>query len=208
MEPNDAVKKLSNYHDTQANTRELKAIRLSPSVAAFDTTGQLFLLNGVGAGDDSDDRDGRQITNKTVQILGLLSPQSTVTSSNLARVLVVWDSQSNGTTPAITDILLASSSVSFPRLDNRQRFDILADVKYAQAGIAVDFGVPQGFCMGETTHVIDISVDLKNRITTYSGTGFTAANISTGALWLITIGHNPANTGGTAYLTTQLRYFG
>lgn len=183
---------------------ELKYNDLVSATYVSDTTGTVTALNLIAVGDDNTNRDGRQVTNKSVHIQGLLQPTDNTTVPNLARLIIVWDSQPNGALPAVTALLTNSNSISATNLDNRERFTILRDVKFPQ-GMISDTAT-QAFSNGGNTHAVNLFIPLKDMKTTYSGTTAVIGSVATGALLMFTIGNAAAGNGGIFSLTTRLRF--
>lgn len=188
------------------NNAELKYTDIASAVYAADTTGTVTALNLTAVGDDNTSRDGRQICNRSIHIQGLVFPIDTVlTSPSLARILIVWDNQPNsGTIAAMTDILVSSTSISSTNLNNRERFTILRDCRYALGGH--DNTATQAMSDGTNTHILNEFVNLKDVKTTYSGTTATIGSVATGALLMVTIGSASAGNGAGVICTTRLRF--
>jgi len=123
---------------------ELKYLDLVQAVVGVNTTGYLASLNPVAQGTGAQNRIGRKITIKSLQMkMGLLLGGSTSTgsTSEVFRVLLVWDKQCNGVLATRDDILGPSATYqSFQYLENGDRFKILRDNKYTlvkAAGVSV-----------------------------------------------------------------------
>lgn len=183
---------------------ELKYLDIVSTGYVADTTGSVTCLNLTAVGDDNTNRDGRQIINKSIHIQGLLQPSDDSTSPNLSRMLIVWDSQPNGAIATITDILVASTSVSSTNLNNRERFRILKDLRLSQG--KVDTTATSAFSNSDNTYCVNEFIKLNDLKTTYSGTTAVIASVATGALLMVTIGSVVAAAGGTFGVTTRLRF--
>lgn len=187
------------------NNAELKYTDIANTSYAADTTGSITALNLTAVGDDNTTRDGRQICNRSIHIQGILAPVDDTTNANFARLMLIWDAQPNsGSLPSMTDILVASTSCSNLNLNNRERFTILRDLKFAQG--KVDTTASSAFSNGSNTHVVDLFYNLKDVKTTYSGTTATIGSVATGSLLMVTIGSVAAATGGIFGVTTRLRF--
>lgn len=187
----------------RARPGELKVIDTANAAYVCDTTGTVTLLNGVATGTDLTDRIGRKIFMRAVQVRGLVQPVDNTIGQTLARVMVVYDKQPTGGTPAITDILTASRSEAFNNLNNRDRFVVVFDAKFPIGGIS-DVAT-QAVSSSPNTHVLDEYRRLNHEVI-FSGTGATAASISSGALWLITIGNQAAGAGGSFVGNVRVRF--
>jgi len=172
-----------------------------------DTTGSVTALNLLAVGSGATDRDGRQITCKSVAVQGLLAPIDGATNACYCRVMLVWDSQCNGGAIAtITQILNAATSLTNTNLDNRERFTILRDFKYAMGSTSNT--ATQAVSNSPNTTNIDWFVPLKGMVTTYnSGTTAAITSIATGALLLVTIGNQATTDCGAFIATTRLRFY-
>jgi len=151
---------------------------------AVDTTGSVTLLNGIAVGDDNTSRDGRQVTIKSVQIHGKITPaDSTTNYGTKCRCLLVWDNANNSAAavPTIATILASSTSMAFPLVDNANRFTILKDWVDTVAG--VDTGYAYGQCAADVEMYLKI-----NQVTQYSGTTSAIGSIQNGSLLFVTIG--------------------
>lgn len=173
----------------KAGAQELNFVDVTHAGLVCDTTGTVTLLNGVAQGDDYTNRQGRQVTFKSIQLRGSLRPDDpTNQSMHIGRLMLVWDNATNsaGAVPAITDILVSSSSRAFPLVTNANRFTILWDSYYASGRTANT--ATQAVTAGPIgPYVINVYKKL-NVVTQYSGTSNTISNIQNGALLLVTVG--------------------
>lgn len=105
----------------------------------YDATAPLNTnpLNAMAAGTDYNLRLSRRICNKSLTITYCIAATASATNtqpdkSDFARMLIVYDLQSNGATPAVADVL-QSTSIPFDsvlednNLNNRARFLTLYD---------------------------------------------------------------------------------
>lgn len=164
---------------------ETKFIDVAEATYACDTTGSITLLNGVATGDDYTNREGRRVTLKSVSIIGKIVPQDTTVTPCHARVMLIFDRQANGALPSITDVLVAATSNSFENRNNIARFQVLWDKSFALA--SVNDTATQALAGSPTVALVDHNVGLNHNVI-FSGTGATVASISTGSLFLLTIG--------------------
>lgn len=185
------------------NAQEYKTIDLDSTTKVADTTGTVTLLNGVATGDDFTDRDGRRITMTSLYIQGMVTAVDNVTGASLARLIVVYDKQANGAAPAITDVLKAADSYAQINLNNRSRFQIIADKRYALGPMSDT--ATQAFAGSPSVMPVKIYRKL-NLETQYSGTGATIASIATGSLYMLTIGNQGAGGGSNFALSARVRF--
>lgn len=170
---------------------------------ALNTTGSVVHLNGVAVGDDNNTRDGRQIYNKSIHVMGQIATANPAIDNTIevfARLMIVWDSQPNsGAIATIANILTSATSMAHLNLDNRERFTILKDCKYV-------LGLRDGdMASAPNTYLVDEFIDLKNVKTTYSGTTDAIGSIATGALLLVAIGDEAASNY-RARVSARLRF--
>lgn len=169
-----------------------------------DTTGLVSLINGVAQGSDFNNRIGRKVTIKSVQLRGHFTSQDGEVADCYCRLLIVYDRQPNGALPSVTDVLTASTSVSFMNLNNRERFVILAEHSIALADKSSLVAGDQ-WRGSPTTASVDIyrKVDLP---VIFDGTGATIGDIQTGSLFVLSIGDQVTNNAYNCALTTRVRF--
>jgi len=181
----------------QPSSAEIKAVDIEEISYPFrdpTTASGITLLNGIQAGAGFYNRIGSRIEMKSLQINGFLGPAvgaSSTTPANL-RMLIVYDRQPTGALPVISDILqdrlqtgvAITGGLSHINLDNRDRFSILRDVRWAMptttAGVLT--GVASG--VGEPW-TVNLFLKLKGLGVHYKSTTnpTTIADIATGALY-------------------------
>lgn len=182
---------------------ELKFVDLPLATYACSTTGSVTLLNGVAQGTDYNQRVGRQMLLKSVELRGYAYADADGSSDlQYVRVMVVLDNATNGAAPIITDILTAQTSISMPNLANRGRFRILSDQRHAFEGAITAAGV------GPKTMNCDLYLRWpKGIVVQNNGTAATVGSIQSGALWLVTIGSSGSvNQNASAQLCTRVRF--
>lgn len=185
------------------SSAELKTVDVANFTGVADTTGLATLLNGVATGTDYTNRIGRKTTMKTLVIKGRVNAFDALCNDNLARLLVVYDKQSNNSAPVITDVLTASTSIANINLNNRDRFSILVD-KVFYTGSQQNTAT-QSFSGSPSGHAINIYKRL-NLECLFSGVDATAASIQTGSIYLFTIGDQTAGNGSSFSLCTRIRF--
>lgn len=182
---------------------EKKFVDVAPAAYVADTTGTVTALNLTALGTDFNNRIGRKILMKYVYITGILKPVDTSTVPAYCRILIVYDNQPNGALPAMTDLLVTANSIDQLNLNNKDRFKILADKRYAIGGVSDT--ATQSFSMAPTVVPVKIFRRL-NMETIYGGTTAAITAINSGALLMFTIGDVAAATGGSFALSTRVRY--
>lgn len=176
---------------------ELKSVDVSISQVS-DTVGAITLLNGVARGDDIDQRIARKVSSHALELRLHRSVVSPGGTRQISRVLVVLDKQANGASPAITDVLVSASPYSLYNRNNSLRFHILYDDSVCLNAV----GDSDSFVF--TTECLSLKfVQIFN-----SGDAGTIADITTNALYLITVGTEVAGaTAGTVVGRTRYLFF-
>lgn len=183
---------------------ELKFVDLASATYACDTTGSVTALNLIAVGDDNTTRDGRQVTIKSVQIRGILQPQDSTTTTNKARIILVWDNAVNsGAIATIAEIFTASTANSFPLVNNQNRFTILWDQSFACG--AIDSTATQALAFSPAVHNVDYYRKLGS-VTQYSGTTAAIGSIQNGGLLMVTLGTQAAAAGTNFIAATRVRF--
>ena len=175
---------------------ELKAVDTTIN-SAIDSTGYVHLLNGIARGDDINERNGRQVLMKSVQISWLSFATAATGVDQVHRVVLVYDRQANATALTWNDVF-GSSSIHYPRnLENRKRFKILMDQSY----VINAAGEPG------TGRVEKFYRKLAHPVTFNAGDAGTIADITTGSLYLMwTSSVGAGATAGTIQGRARVRY--
>lgn len=190
------------YGPGQRVPQERKVIDVQAATSVCNTTGAVTLINGVATGTDFTQRIGRKIKMVSVQIRGWLVPDDNIVNPNMARIMVVYDSQPNGALAAVTDILLQADATSMMNLNNRDRFRVLLDEQLASgprndtASIAVADNVSLS-----VNRYVKCNWDV-----VFDGTAATIGSIQTGALLLVTVGMQAAGNANTLTYSTRVRF--
>lgn len=185
------------YRKPRPSYPEKKAIDVAASYV-LNTTGSVALLNGCPRGDNLSERIGRRITMKNITLRGVAQGTTATGVSQLCRVIVVYDKQTNGVAPAVTDVLVSATGSAFMNLSYSKRFKIIIDKQFTvQSSLATDEK--------------DISLyeyrKLNDQVEFNNGDAGTVADITTGALWLITVGSEAAGaTAGAVPINTRVRF--
>lgn len=198
-----------------AGRGEKKVIDINTTSYAIENTGtQLQLLNGVAPGTNDNNRIGRRISLKSLQIHGLIGiTDSTTSAASCARMIIVYDKQPNAAAPTFANIIqsqniagtTASDIYAMVNLDNRDRFEIIRD-KWFNFGF-VDNTATQAVATSPSSHVINEFIKLGNRETTFNaGTAGTIADITSGSLYCFLIGAAVNSSGVTGQLAFRVRF--
>lgn len=175
-------------------------------VLQFDTTGTVTVLNGMAQGTSQSTRIGNKITMRSCYLRYRVTNSAATTGALMFRVMVIYDTQTNATTPALSDILQtgpADPTMRVMNLANRDRFKILYE----------DTFTPVGTVVSDTTGVTEFQEYRQkylklNLDTIYNNTsGGTVADIQTGGLFLVTMSNFPTGASEpTGVATVRIRY--
>lgn len=145
---------------------------------------QITLLNGIATGTSDSTRIGRKIVNTKIFWKGAMALEASATAKPTVyvRLLIIYDRQTNGTTPVSGDMFAGTSATAFSNLNNSDRFLVLkehhaaiASVGSASAGAGPGSGSPT---------VADFYLAWNGKLeTVYGGTAATIASIATGSIW-------------------------
>lgn len=117
---------------------EVKSVDIPSNTVIYATTGSLQLLNGIQEGSSFFNRIGRRVCMKSVEMKGFIetNPANAGTSpEGLLRTMIIYDRQTNGALPAVSDVLLnydnagvtTTDELSGLNLNNRERFTVIYD---------------------------------------------------------------------------------
>lgn len=149
---------------------------------------------GVATGTDFTNRIGRRINVTSIQLRGWFgdggSAVNEVDSSPL-RVLILEDLQTNGVIATIADIFTAAEANSFLNLNNRERFKVHYDFAFTIPPFNSNTTASDGlFCP-----VPIVNFYKKCNIpVTFEGTAATIGSVSSGAIYLVTLGSQAATS--------------
>ncbi len=178
------------------------------SLPSNEATGILSLIESIAQNNTFSGRIGRKIYISNISIQGQFTQDNTGNTGDCAtfRWLVVIDKQSNGTTPAVAEVLDTDGAISpmhaFRRLENQARFVILADRKVIvnntpdQGGESCkNFKFNKSFPRG---HHVTYDTDV------VSGDSDT---IKTGNIWFMCLGGSGTQANnGFVQASTRVRY--
>jgi len=175
---------------------ELKSVDTAISQVQ-DTTGAVTLLNGIARGDDINERSGRQVTLKSIQMKVFSTATSGTGIDQIQRIMVIYDRQTNAAALTIAQVLNSASPMSQRNLENRARFTILYD-KTFPINADGESGSKRYFSWYRK---------LNHPVTFNSGDAGTVADITTGSLYFLTVGTvAPGATAGSTNGTFRVRY--
>lgn len=199
---------------------EIKALDLPVNTFTLNSTGQVTSLNLIRVGSTFCNRIGRRIEMKNIRMSGIIQSLRTVAAEDYARILLVYDRQTNGAVPSLSDILqttdqaTANTTTSFSgmNLNNRDRFKILRDMRFYlppitdTAGVITNAGPPDPM---SKTYMVEAFVKLGGLLTQYKADSAPAVigDIATGGLFLVTAGFQASGAEGyNTNLEFRLRF--
>ncbi len=179
---------------------EIKFVDNSASHSLITRTAQIDVLNIVDQGNGPSERNGREITMKTIQLSCAVS-EKVGSVPTIYRFKLVFDKSTNGAAAAGGDILsnggTALAPLGYNNLDNRNRFVTLWDSGPFEAEKVGNNNANKTFQVFQKI----------NYSTIYSGTGGGVGNIKSGGLLLMLVCNNSVTTQNhTIYYTARLRY--
>lgn len=177
---------------------EFKVVDAYSTITA-DTSTSVALLNGIAPGTGLDQRVGRQVTMRSVQLKYAVNPTtSTNIADQIVRVVLVHDKQPNGTACAATDVLQYATVFAPRNVDNRRRFTIL----YDRTHYINSYGET-----GSGTNIQQYYHRLRHPVIFNSGSAGTVADIVTGSMYLIVLGtYSPGASASNVSYYSRIRF--
>lgn len=164
--------------------------------ASTATASAGVLLNPIAQGTTPSTRIGRRLKMTSLFLRWYVTLAPTTTGATPVRLIIVYDSQSNGAAPGITDILLTDEITSPNNLSNSRRFKILVDEQRECIGTAG----PQSF-MSERYVKMDKMVEYN------TDAGATVAAITSGAVYAFVYqAGSLATANATGVFYSRIRY--
>jgi len=204
--PKFAQLSVQNVRRVNRMLRSIELKYLNPTAASDDTLfvsgGTVHTLNAIAQGDTASQRAGALVN--MVSIEGLVnvcgcndaSPPVVLSGGffGLVRFMLIWDKQTNGAAPGVTDVLIAADGLSPKNPLKSQRFQIIYDQTR-------DLGAGQ-YSGSDGTATFRIPKIWLNKATQYSGTGGAVTDINTGGLFALMISKSqgtPSSAPSGAY---------
>jgi len=175
---------------------------------AFNTTGNVVCVNLIQVGSSMFNRIGRKIEMKSIRLCGKINTAA-VTRATLspdhARIMIIYDRQTNGANPAITDFLQdtdqagtnTTDSFSGINMNNRERFVTIMDKRFILPQATATAGVLTNVFPNDV--MIPVRVDefrkLRGLTTHYKADSNPAVigDVSTGGLFIISLSEEQAS---------------
>lgn len=202
---------------------EVKSLDVPIGVIQYNPTGNVIPLNLIRAGSTFCNRVGRRISMKSIQMFGRIAPVAVSTGTtqpDTLRTAIVYDRQTNGALPALSDIFQdtdqaaanTTNSLSGVNLNNRERFQIFMDKKTqtpqitSTAGAITSSPYPTDGGSQDDPFRIDFYRKLFGLEAHYKADSSPAVigDISTGGLYVVVFGDS--TSGWQLTLKTRLRY--
>jgi len=184
----------------QLGQGEFKSVDTTYSMD-LNTGTSVQLLNGIARGDEIFERNGREVIMKSIQINLQLFATVVTGVGQTARVVVVYDRQTNAAACTAVQVLQAATVIAPRNLENRRRFKILMDRTYL---------LPSRITatVAGTEFVVDkFYRRLRHPITFNAGDAGTVADITTGSIYMIAIGdQNAGVSDGALNAVCRIRY--
>lgn len=189
-------------------------------LATFSTANPITVLNLISPGSSMFNRIGRKVSMKSIHIQGFFNWNFLDNpGGQFARIMVVYDKQTNGAVPNITDILqdqcnntggdapinVATSGVN---LNNRDRFEVITDRRFYLPGFQNANGLFLPTATADDMHV-EVYSKLKGREVHFKADSVPCVigDIATGSLLLLTFGATALNLAVWTFTgSIRLRY--
>lgn len=164
-------------------------VDLASGAFAIDTTGTIALIATVAQGASVNQRVGKKIIWKSLQMRGN-SENSSTAGFNDCAMLIVYDKRPTGSLPAITDVLATANSGAFNNDANSGRFRILKREDWVMVSRPLNLTGTESSAVSN-----DFYLNLKGLPCVYKAAGTGAiGDIEEGALYCITVGDKAAGT--------------
>jgi hypothetical protein len=174
-------------------------------VNELEVAGHIRLLNGIAQGTDSNERIGRKIRMKAIRVDGYVFAEDNTISPHVIRLSIVCDKQTNGSAPLKAEIYEATSSLSFPNMDNKGRFRILAT---KNVFLGANNGLTPAVPLAPGGSRFSFYIPLKGLLCHYTGTGNLVTNIKTNGLYFVMASNNASTITSNVHFTSRLTYLG
>lgn len=181
--------------------KETGFVDLAATNYNMNTTGSIVLIATVPQGASVNQRVGKKIVWKSIQVHGSAFQNSAAGFNDVA-YLIVYDRRPTGSLPAITDVLNTADSTSFNNDANSGRFRILKRFDHSLSG---NSATP---ATGNEIVNLDCFIKLNDLPAVFKAAATGAiADYEQGALYLITVGSSIAGTtAATATMGFRTRF--
>lgn len=190
-------KPIKNYVYNAIQAQKESKIDGVQNSTATTTAGDFILLNGIGQGAASGQREGDEIYNKSIRIQGFFKNEDT--ESRRVRLVLLVDYQSNGSLPTLAQLFDVETTNVYDgalrERENMRRFIFLRDMFFTLA--------PTGESGDQKIVKLYKKLNFKTKYDASSGTAYT--DILKGTLWLLKISSDDT-TGVTTSLSCNYRF--
>jgi len=180
-------------------TIELKYADAGASVGNT-SSGHITNLFAIQNGTGPDERIGRSVSLHDMNVNYRIATNGNALYS-LVRVMIIYDKQTNGALPAITDIVASTGTVTQFNANNRSRFMILYDRSHTGAASSETTASLAAFADNPT--VVNKKISLKGKKTEFDGTTTNISDIEKGAIYLLVLANNSSTL---INYTTRIQY--
>lgn len=171
---------------------------------ALSSTASIVALNLCAQGDSEIQREGMKSTMTSILLRGVINP-GTVTCH--VRLIVVWDKQTNGALPTITDVLdntvITGTSHAPRNLEGSERFKFLMDRHFNIP--AVTLPTDKGYRELKFFKTLKSSKKGTTYVTKFNAATAAIGSITTGSIIVIALSDVAAN-GAVIYLGSRVRF--
>lgn len=185
-------------------SKETGFVELAAATYAMNTTGSVTLIATIPQGASVNQRVGKKVLLKSLQIRGQCVPGGTTTLASHCAWMIVYDRRPTGALPAVTDILVSAAASSFTNDANSGRFKILRRWQ----NVIIGNITTAGQSTDSSVFVVDEYLKLKGLPVVFKAAGTGAiGDIEEGALYLVTVGDTVAGAAdGDAILGFRTRF--
>lgn len=193
---------------------EIKTVDIPLTSSNFVTTPTAILLNGVATGTNFVNRIGAKTFMKSIQFKANI--QNILTSvEGVLRMLIVYDKQPNGALATIADVIESRDSAnsssttiySCPKVENRDRFDIIRDKTWHAPSVTNTGGVLTNLSYPSNDDEMEFSEFIKlKKKTTYKENTAVIGAISTGSLLMFLLASGTTNAYQLSW-GSRLRFY-
>jgi hypothetical protein len=184
----------------KAYSKELKYDSNNLTITNLLNTGHVVNLLSIANGAGPSERIGQSINLHSFRAKFRITAANN-NSGNCISVSIVYDKQTNGALPAITDIFNTTDPVSLPNQSNLGRFSVLWQKTFNQAQSAAG-GVDSSW-NGTAPH--DIRVNLLGKRSQFIGTSSSIVDIDSGSLLMVVSVSNTDVSGISA--NEMIKYY-
>ncbi len=150
------------------------------------SAGTTILLSTIPNGTGPSERIGRAVQYSDITLNYKIQVRNP-TETGGCRVFIVYDRQTNGAAPAITDILTQANTMALYNANNRTRFKILYDKTHSFYYIPSNATNGTGGRQTAPTIVTNHNIKLTGLAAHFKGSGSGIGDIDSGALTMIVV---------------------